>query len=64
VVPEEPKKDLKNKKEAKKIGTLKTLILESRDGLTQEELKDLTPLEMKKYKTRSMLNEILSSKHI
>lgn len=63
-IPEEPKKEIKTKKDTKKISNLKALVLQSRDGLTQEELQELTPLEMKKYKTRTMLNEILSSKDI
>lgn len=63
-IPEEPKKELKTKKDTKKISNLKALVLQSRDGLTPEELQELTPLEMKKYKTRTMLNEILSSKDV
>ena len=63
-IPDEPKKEVKSKKESKKVGALKNLILSSKAGLTTDELKDLTPLELKKYKTRSMLNEILSSKDV
>ena len=32
--------------------------------MTKEQLTELTPMEMMKYKTRAMLNEILSAKDV
>jgi hypothetical protein len=46
------------------MGTLKSMVMQGENSLTKDEVKELTPLEVKKYKTRTMLNEILSSKNI
>jgi CRP-like cAMP-binding protein len=63
ILPEEIKAE-SPKKEKPKIGNLKSLILGGGDKLTVTEMQELTPMEIKKYKTRSMLNEILSSKNV
>lgn len=38
--------------------------MENKESLSKNELNELTPLEVKKYKTRTMLNEILNSKNV
>jgi hypothetical protein len=40
------------------------MILNKKATLNKVELEELNPLEMMKYKTRTMLNEILDSKDV
>ena len=64
VVPPAPESDVKVNKKLEKRNTLRELILTKRPTLSKVELTELTPMEMMKYKTRAMLNEILQAKDV
>jgi len=64
VEPPAPKSEVKVDPRMEKRNTLRDLVLTKKPTLTLDQMKELTPLEVMKYKTRSMLNEILDSRDV
>jgi len=60
--PPTPRVDKKQK--LKKKNTLKEMVLNKGKTLTAEDIASLNPLETKKYKTRTMLDEILGARDV
>lgn len=61
---EPPKPEVPKKEKKKIVNNLASVIQQKNSSVDNNLLNELTPLEMKKYKTRIMLNEILASKNV